>query len=266
VKLLIMFVAAMALTLSQTKAAIIGFDDFSLHDSDDGTPPVLVDSETIQFTTGPNQRRSLWFNARQDISQFTATFTYRATGIGASGNRQGLAFVIQDDLQGANTIGDPVGGLFGFSGLGYYGIEPSAAVTIETDTGPARTYTGYYTDGVFGGGSTNTLPINAFNERDIDVTISYDGDILSVGMVDGADVFPPRNYLIGSLDDVIGNPDAYIGFTASTANGGANQFISNFRFQNAVPEPGAAWLLIVALGASGMFVQGKRILARRRFR
>jgi hypothetical protein len=247
VKRLFLSVAVMALSFGQARAAIIGFDVFTLKISDAGTPPVLVDDETIQVTTGPNQRRSIWFNERQDISAFKASFTYRASSIGASGNRQGVALVIQDDAAGTNTLGDPIGGLFGNSGYGYIGIEPSAAVTIETDTGPGRTYTGFYTDGVLGGGSTVINPVNAFNFRDIDVEIEYDGSILSVTMTEGANVFPPRNYIVGSLTDIIGRSDAYVGFTASTANGGANQFLSNVRFN--APEPSSFVLAGLGVGA-----------------
>ncbi len=242
------------------RADITGFQNFTLKRSDTGTPPVLVDADTIQFTTGPNQRRSLWFNTRQDISEFTATFTYRANGIGASGNRQGLVFVMQNDTDGINTLGDPVGGLFGNSGLGYFGIQPSAAVTVETDTGPARTFTGFYSGGVFGGGSAPTFPVNAFDGSEIDVTITYDGSILSVGMVEGSNVFPTRNYLVGSLEDAVGSSSAYIGFTASTANGGANQYISDFQYK--VPEPSSALLTAVGIGA----LIGGRYLKRKKSR
>jgi hypothetical protein len=184
-----------------------------------------VNSNTLQFTGGPNNRRSIWFNTPQDISAFEATFTYRASSIAASASRQGIAFVMQN----AGTAA------LGTGSTGYQGVGTSAAVTLETDTGPGRSYSGFYTNGVIGGGSTVTTPVNAFDLRDIDVTVRYNGSILSVTMVDGNNTYGPQNYLVGNLASVLGGSTAYIGFTGATFNtlgsgGGATQFLSDVTF------------------------------------
>lgn len=239
---------AVVAAASPAAGDVTGFNNlvgWQYNESDNGSPPVIINSDHIQFTTGPNQRRSLWHTTPQDITEFVATFTYRAGSIGASGNRQGVTFTMHNNPAGVLTIGSPVGGLFGNSGLGYVGIGTSAAVTIETDTGPALTYNGYYTNGVIGGGSVATTPVNAFSFNEIDVTIAYSGSIMSVTMVEGANVFGPQNYLVGDLSSVLGGSTAYIGFTTSTANGGSNQFLSNFQF-SAIPEPGTLSLLAIA--------------------
>jgi len=210
---------------------------------DPGTPPVIVNSETIQLTTGPDQCRSIWYNTPQQFAEFLVTFTYRASSISASAVRQGITFALQNSPAGLGAIGS------GGSGFGYAGITQSAAITIETDTGPALTYTGFYTNGVLGGGSFVTTPVNAFNFRDINVTIAYDGSILAVSMAEGANIFPTHNYLVGSLASTLGSSTAYVGFTAGTANtlgsgGGASQFLSIFRY-GPLPEPSTISLLAV---------------------
>jgi hypothetical protein len=232
---------------TSARADIVGFNGLSgwrYNTSDSGSPPVIVDSNQVQLTTGPNNTRSIWFEVPQSITSFEARFTYRASSIAASGPRQGVAFVIQNDPAGPNALGT------GGSSLGYGGITASAAVTIETDTGPGLTYSGFYTNGVMGGGSAVTTPVNAFNFRDIDVIINYSGSILSVTMVDGTDVYGPQNHLVGSLASVVGGPTAYVGFTAATFNtlgsgGGANQFLSDVSFT--VPSPGA-WSAVMVAG------------------
>jgi hypothetical protein len=237
------FAASLSITAVST-ADINGFNglnDWAYNHADTAAPPQIVNSNLIQFTGGPVNRRSIWFNTPQDITAFQATFTYRATSIAASGSRQGIAFVMQN--AGTTALGT--------GSTGYQGIATSAAVTLETDTGPGRSYSGFYTNGLIGGGSTVMTPVNAFDFRDIDVTITYNGSILSVTMVDGANTYGPQNYLVGSLSNVLGGSTAYIGFTGATftapvSGGGATQFLSDVTFTT-IPTPGTAGLL--ALGS-----------------
>lgn len=216
-------------------ADITGFDGFSgwkYNTGDAGSPPQFLTEDSVEFTTGPNNRRSVWFETAQDITAFAVTFTYRASNIAASTNRQGITFAIQNESLTA------LGGVGG--GLGYSGVTKSAAVTIENDTGPGRTYSGFYTGGVLAGGSTDLSPVNAFTGEEIDVTIVYSGSILSVTMVQGDKVAPAKNYFVGSLASTVGSSTAWIGITGGTFNtlgsgGGARQFISDFTYT--VPAP-----------------------------
>lgn len=247
--------AAAALTAimicASAGADIVGFKpgSYEYNFTDSGSPPA-VGPDFIQLTTGRDQRRSIWFKARQDISEFRASFTYRASSINACGNIQGLTFAIQNNPAGLDAIGSSLGNLFGPYGMGYQGLAASAAVTFELNTGSARTYSGFFKNGVLGGGSELTMPVNAFGGRDINVSIAYDGSILTVTMADSVTgSMYTRSRLVGSLADAIGSDTAYIGFTASTgggsSSGGANQYLSNFRY--AIPAP--ASLSILALAA-----------------
>lgn len=261
-----LMITLVAFTFSpmMARAGIMGFDSltgWTYNQGDSGSPPVIVNSDSIQFTTGPNNRRSLWFGSPQDITQFFVSYKFRASSISASALRQGITFAVQADPLGTGALGS------GDSGFGYSGIAPSAAVTLETDTGPGQTYSGFYSNGILGGGSASTAPVNAFNFRDIDVSIAYSGSILSVTMVDGADVFGPQDYFVGSLASTLGSSTAYVGFTGSTFNtlgagGGANFFLSDFQFL--VPEPATLTMLVLA-GAVVLRRRPRRSRRRNRF-
>ena len=233
--------AGLSLIAAAAHADINGFNSLSgwtYNTTDAGTPPAVLGADLIHFTTGPNNRRSLWFNTPQDITAFTASFTYRAGSISASAARQGLTFTLQN--AGLSALG---------TGLGFEGLAPSATVTIETDTGPGLTYTGYYANGVNGGGSVPTTPVNAFGFGEIDVAITYAGSLLSVFMTDGVNSYSRPNQFVGDLSALLGSQSAFVGFTAGTSStlgsgGGSNQFLSNFRFTS-VQAPATAGLLTI---------------------
>jgi hypothetical protein len=230
---------------------------------DTGSPPV-IGPDSIQLTTGRDQRRSIFFFESQSITEFTVSFTYRADEIRACGNTQGLTFTVHNDPRGPGALGDPLGNLFGPYGLGYAGITDSAALTIELDTGRALTHSGVYTGGVVPSGSLPTTPVNAFPGNDIDVTLVYDGQILTATLRDTVTgQSNVRPYLLGSLETIVGGPTAIVGFTASTgggfSSGGVNQYLSNFQF--VVPEPTTSLLLL-----AGVMIMGRRRVSGRRSR
>lgn len=238
-------VFALSLPCGKSLADIVGFNNlngWTYHQSDAGSPADLPTSDMIHLTTGNGQGRSIFFNTPQDITQFTASFTYRATNLNASLVGQGIAFVLQNDPRGPDAIGGRNGG------LGYTGISPSATTILWSDTGPGLTYNGYFTGGTLGSGSNSTSPANAFNFRDLNMTASYLNPILTVivddPVIPGIDF--TRNYVVGNLASVVGDDIAYVGFTASTGdgfgNGGANQYLSNFSYT--VPEPATLTLLV----------------------
>jgi hypothetical protein len=242
-----------ACSVNTGKADIMGFNNFTgwtYNTGDTGSPPQFITPDSIEFTTGPNNRRSLWYNTPQDITAFEVSFIYHASNIAASTNRQGITFAIQN--AGLNALGG------GGGGLGYSGISPSAAITIETDTGPGLTYSGYYTNGVLGGGSSPTTPVNAFDPADIHIMISYSGSVLSVNMTQGSNAAPTRSYFVGSLASVLGSSTALVGFTGGTFNtlgsgGGARQFLSDFSYR---PVPASSSLAV--MGLAGILAMRRR--------
>jgi hypothetical protein len=235
--------AGMACSLTPTALAdITGFDmlaGWEYNQGDTGTPADFPDPDMIQITNGERQNRSIFFKQRQDVSQFSASFTFRADYQGGN-NPHGITFAIHNDLDGAEALGS-LGG-----GLGYEGITSSGALGLEV----LRSQTGWFEGGVVGG----MVPITDFvlgDDHDIRVTLDYDGTFIRQRMVDtvtGAEF--SRNYVADDLLDELGGSMAYVGFTAGTSGfGHSDQFISDFRFRT-VPTPGAAALLALAgLGA-----------------
>lgn len=227
-------------------ADITGLDPSAYaYNQRDGLTPAAIGPGSINITNGGfGECRSLWMLNRQDISGgFTASFTYRATSFSASGPRQGIAFVVQNSAAGTGWVSDGANPI----GVGYRGLDHSAAVTLEADTGPAASFSGFYTGGTNPVGSPAVSPINLFDFTSVHVTIAYAGSLLTVNMTDGVHTMAPQTYLVGDLAATIGGPMAWVGFTAGT-QGGANQTISDFSF-TAAPTPGAAALLGLGLMA-----------------
>lgn len=224
--------AGIALIASSASADIIGLTpgSYQYNHADAGSPPVLG-PDSIQLTTGGAQRRSIFFIDRQDITGFTASFTYHAESVGSFGNFPALAFVLQDHSDGVNSLG--------VGRTAYEGITNSAAVSIEYNSNAVASFSGFFTGGSIGSGSNNTAPVNAYNGNEIGVTIAYSGSLLSVVLEDLAtgDVYDSGPILVGSLASTIGSSTAFVGFTA-TSDTGANHFLSDFRFTS-VPTPGS---------------------------
>lgn len=248
---------------AQSRAAIIGIvpGTYAYNHSDAGSPPI-IGNDLIQLTTGPNQRRSIWFYAPQDISLsqgfegFVATFTYRAGSIGfGEGGGNGITFAIQNSVQGTGALG---------TNLGYEGIAQSLAVTIELSQTPANTTrSGVYSNGILGGGSALVSPVNARTGTNIDVAIAYNhlAGTLAVSMTQGENVYGPAVQLVGDVTSILQGSTAYVGFTARSGSAGSNHYISNFEFHiHNVPEPGSSVML--AIGAAtilgGGYAQRRR--------
>lgn len=225
--------------LSQSASAdISGFTlgTYTYNQADGGSPAV-VGPNSIQVTTGGSQVRSIWFNTRQAINQFSATFTYRQAYTDSFAAANGFAFVLSNNPGGTSVLGNAN------DASGYSGITQSAAVTFHTTQG--STSLGFYRNGNVTSGDTNTGAVQFANRRDILVSIVYDGNLLSVSMADGAFTFGPQQYLVGSLSTSLGSSTAYVGFTASTSSGNpSNHFLSNFTY--AVPSPATTSLLSIA--------------------
>lgn len=247
--IVVLAAAGLACSLTATALAdITGFnmlDGWEYNQGDTGTPADLPEPDTIHFTNGERQNRSIFFKQRQDVSQFSASFTFRADYQGGN-NPHGITFAIHNDPDGPEALGS-LGG-----GLGYEGITNSGALGLEV----LRSRTGWFQGGVVGG-MVPVTDIVLGDNHDILVTLDYDGRFLRQRMVDtvtGAEF--SRNYVAEDLLDELGGSMAYVGFTAGTSGfGHSDQFISDFRFRT-VPAPGAAALL--AMAGLGVAVRRRR--------
>ena len=232
------FVAGIA---HDASADILGFGDFSgfaVNLGDAQSPPV-VNGGQIELTTGKSEFRSIFAKAPQNITKFTASFTYQMTN--ADGRDfAGAAFVIQNSPEGSAALTTNY--------LAYQGMPDSVAVTLELTGG-----TGLYSNGTVGGSSVSTSPVNLGSGDPINVTLTYNGTTLSQTLVDSlASATFSRTYLITTpLPTVVGGSTAFVGITAANgaAFGADDQFLSNFQF-TAVPEP-SSWTLLL-FGVAGM--------------
>jgi PEP-CTERM motif len=229
------------------QAGINGFGDFSgfsVNAPDSQTPPIIAGGE-IELITGKGEYRSIFYNAPQSISAFTASFTYRTSNTDPRDDA-GAAFVIQNSPQGANAVSS---GSF----LGYTGIPNSAAITLEI----GGNQTGFYKGGTAGGSSASVNPVNLLSGDPINVTLAYNGTTLTEKLVDSVTsaTFSTTYLVTPPLSSSIGNSNAYVGFTAANgANFGADrQYFSNFTF---VPEPST--MVLLAIGIGGMTLRRRR--------
>ncbi len=259
-----------ALIPSFANADILGFGDFSgftINTSDANSPAALFPNANplgskIELTNdATNEGRSIFANAPQEIADFTASFTYQEIdGHADSGNSVGVAFVIQDSSAGPHAIA-PFGGTGPL--LGYGGIAPSLAVTLELGT---PTASGLFTGGILASGSPHTAPVNLLSGDSINVMLAYNGGTtLSETIVDGPNSYSTILSLPSNLSALLGNPTAFIGFTAGAYDFQFDQqYVSNFTFTS-VPEPSA--LALASVGAAGLVgVVAHRRAGRRRIR
>lgn len=144
---------------------ISGFADFSqfrINQGDGAAAPGLGDGWIRLTSNTDEQRRSILHTTRQDISQFTASFTYRAIGSHNVSNF-GACLVFQNNADGVRALGG--------TPLGYGGMTRSVATSLETGQHGFNA-TGVYRNGVVAGGAASVAPIDFLSGHDIDVTVS----------------------------------------------------------------------------------------------
>jgi hypothetical protein len=254
-------VASTALIASSAAADINGFgdfSDFSINLGDGQSSPLLdPDQGIIRITNDPGQSRSIFHNVRQDITEFTASFTYWTVGEATS--PFGATFVVHNSPGGANAVApynsSGVTTRFGLSGA-FGPFNRSVAASLEFGSlSSESSSTGVYRDGNVGGGSEPTDPVDIFSQNPIDVTVSYDGSLLRSRF---SDTVTGQTFTFATginIESFVDDSFAYVGFTASGGGGGnpdLNQYISNFRFT--VPTPGS----LAALSLFGGLVACRR--------
>lgn len=207
-------------------------------------------SNSVQLTKADTQwtADSVWFDQKQSLGSFTASFTERVTYTTASSYSpaDGIAFVFQD--LGTNALG---GRLFYGSDLGYYGIQPSAAVELNVYGGSG---TNFYWDGNTGNSTgpayLSTGSLNLASGDPISVKIVYDSmaHTLVESLTDSkASISFSKIYTGVDLASHIGSSSAFVGFTGATGAGSSNQIISDFTFVSSAPE-----LLLLGSGILGL--------------
>ena len=228
-------------------------------------PQISGDGDnTLTLTNNKDGEYGSWFNNNTySINAFTASFDYQA-----SGQADGMAFILQDSSAGSSALGGPFSGYGGYggSGLGYAGISPSAAVEFNMYNSGTPGHvpgTNFATDGSTGTyDPTSDIPFG--NGDEIQVVLSYNGSVLTetlTDITDGANY--GDTYSINyteNLAQILGSTAAYVGFSAATGAEASTQTVSNFNFEETATATGS---FTIANGTSlefGSFVTSGRPL------
>lgn len=217
-------------------ADITGFDTNTQKQGNLFTPTVTGTglSSVLTLTDNNNSEASSAFNLTpQNISNFTAAFTYQAGGGKAA---DGAAFVIQNDPRGATALGDG-GGALGYGGANP--IKPSVAtqINIYGPNTPGAFVNVNGATGTYNGGA-----VNPSSGLPIATTVTYNGVKMVYSMNDGTNTYTNTKFI--SVPGVAGGNTGFVGFTAGTGGLAASQTITNFQYTAgnvAAPAFTSAW-------------------------
>lgn len=178
---------------------------------------------------------SVFYNTPQNINAFSVTFTYTTANPGGGQTADGMTFTLQN--QGPTALGGNGGN------LGYTGISSATGVAFNLlSNGSVTPGTGYAPTSV-PYNYQSVSPVNMYDP--LNITLTYDGTTLREYLTDTITSATFSTSYVVNLAAAVGGNTAYVGFTAGTGLGAANQAISGFNY-TVVPEPTS--LLAVSLG------------------
>ena len=186
-----------------------------------------VAANVLTLTDGANgEARSFFFDYPVYIHAFRASFTYTDVG---GGGADGVTFCLQNTAAGTSALGA------GGGGMAYRGITNSAAVAFNIYNGHTVGYcyttNGTLADGNTPAGFTAPTPVAIASGDPINVSLSYDGNILTLTLKDANN---SNTYTVGinvgQLWNTVGGDTAYVGFTGATGGVASTQTVSNFSF------------------------------------
>jgi hypothetical protein len=260
------FLALLVGVCTSGRAAIIQFSDFSsteaLQLNGEAKAVSTTEGWVLRLTpSDPSLKRgSVFWKDAVDVTAFRSSFTFSIStpNIGptdTAGQRgaDGFAFVVQSGVDGPASLG--VAG----DGLGYKGVQPSAAVEFDiwqnvTDApnhDPSSNHLGMLVNGAVdhGAGSPWTADVaSPFDDAGLWYGwVDYDGTTMQV-RVNQTGVYPAEPSLSRPLDlsSILGQPTAYVGFTAATGSGLAEQRLVSWTY---VPEPASMTMLLLLMVA-----------------
>lgn len=214
----------------------------------DGTYHPEVAEDVLTLTNNLHQAGTAFFNTQQTITEFHATFTYKASNpINRWGD--GMTFCLQ--RQGPTALGNAGGG------LGYQSIAPSVAFALNLYDNGQYVGENLFVNGGLWGGYHPTDTITLWGNP-ILVTLDYENSVLNVDLRDLTTGGTYTTTYAVSIENLLGADTAYIGFTGGDWNAGMTQTISNFSFTSGtVPEP-STLAMFLGLGGMGLIAAYRR--------
>jgi hypothetical protein len=202
--------------------------------------PSIVDN-VMTFTDGTaGENRSTWYQFKQNIDSFKATWTYQDIG---GGGADGIAFVLQNSTAGTTALGAAGGG------LGYTGITPSAALMFNIYNGAPGGASGinFSTNGTgvsAGNPFFSTAPVDLDAGNAVDTTVTYANGIATVTLSDSTAGTTFTASQAVNIPAIVGGHTAWVGMTGSEGGVLSHQTVSNFTYialpslQMSTPAPG----------------------------
>lgn len=256
--------AVAALVPASAQAATLVYNDFS------DTTGLQINGNAATATDGsgrqvlrvtpsaPNQSGSVFSTTPITFSanySFSTRFTFNFNTQGGGG-ADGLVFVIQPN---ANDVG-ALGGGIGYQGIGNsLGIEFDSWYNYPYD--PDDNHVGINFNGNIGSNPVISSPFTLDGGQDLTAWIDYDGATQSLEVRFANSNNRPATALLSTnvdLAGVVGNPNAFVGFTSGTGAAQANHDVINWEFRDtfapiggAVPEPATWAMLILGFGILG---------------
>ena len=217
---------------SSVLETILDFDDFT------DTSQLTLNGNATQVgnvlrltSAGKKQQGSIFFQealAVDNNTSFSTQFQFKLSG--GTGGADGFTFILQNDPQGVNALGDKGGG------LGYRTVTKSLAIEFDTFKNGKDINNNHLA--VLRDGDTNNVlttvnaPFDLNSGNSLNAWIDYDGDsdLLEVFLADTL-VKPETASLSQNIDlaEVVGD-QAYIGFGAGTGGLTNNHDLSNWEF------------------------------------